>query len=325
MDDLDAGGHDTFMSALGAGDTAPEPQIDPNPQAGAPEGGRPQGGGQEGGGQQQGEAQPQPEPAPEPQQRQPDTNREPPPGWVPQWRLNEMAAQRREEQRELAELRRFREEQQEAERRQKAEAELQGQNFWEAQDPNAFIDRRFDHRAEQKLSPLEQRLAQLEQQHHEARMEAARYRAESVAGGPEKLHGAWKEVMEAAQQGHPIALALATALDQKDSPQNRDPYLAVLHVHRTITAEREFGSDPVAYRQRVQDEALKDPAFLARAIEASRQQATPVQTGVPGRSPQPSRLPPSLNRETASRDGSGGDESVADVFMNEVARRGRPG
>lgn len=57
---------------------------------------------------------------------------------------------------------------------------------------------------------------------------------------------------------------------------------------------REVGSDPAAYKQKMLDDALKDPTFLARAVEAFKSSAGATRPN------NVTQLPPSLSRVTGS-------------------------
>jgi hypothetical protein len=82
------------------------------------------------------------------------------------------------------------------------------------------------------------------------------------------------------------------------------PYGELVAWNKRQAALKEVGEDPAAYRQRVLEEARKDPEFVKSIIEAARGQAQePVNGGQ--RSPNV-KLPPSLNRTT----GSGGQSPV---------------
>lgn len=80
--------------------------------------------------------------------------------------------------------------------------------------------------------------------------------------------------------------------------------------HKTLS---EIGTDPNAYVQKKLDEALNDPAFLAKAYERARSQASGQQPGNPI-----VKLPPSLNRATsaASPHDDPGDGSDASIFAH---------
>jgi hypothetical protein len=101
------------------------------------------------------------------------------------------------------------------------------------------------------------------------------------------------------------------------------PGEALVNWHRQQQVVRETGGDLGAYRQKTLEEALKDPAFLAKALEAARATAstTTAQGGTQGK-PNIS-LPPSLTRAT-SAGGHISDPSendVSDAALFEYATR----
>jgi hypothetical protein len=76
---------------------------------------------------------------------------------------------------------------------------------------------------------------------------------------------------------------------------SRHPYAEVIRMQDERNVLTEIGTDPTAYVQKKLDEALNDPAFLARAIEKARAQAA----GQASPQTKPNtvvQLPPSLNR-----------------------------
>ena len=74
---------------------------------------------------------------------------------------------------------------------------------------------------------------------------------------------------------------------------------------------KETGGDLTSYRTRIIEEALKDPATLAKAVELARGQASQVP---PGSRPNV-QLPPSINKAT----GSGVSNAVADDDASDAA------
>lgn len=77
---------------------------------------------------------------------------------------------------------------------------------------------------------------------------------------------------------------------------SRDPGEELIAWHKENETRREVGNDPAAYKQRALEEALKDPVFLAKAIEAARGSASgSTSTTQPNGGARPAvRLPPSL-------------------------------
>jgi hypothetical protein len=88
-----------------------------------------------------------------------------------------------------------------------------------------------------------------------------------------------------------------------------NPFQAAVEWHNNRRLVAEVGNDPKAYRDRLLEEALSDPAFLGRALEAARAQASgrpmtvapqrqaPRASTVPAQAAGRTPLPPSLNRQ----------------------------
>lgn len=90
---------------------------------------------------------------------------------------------------------------------------------------------------------------------------------------------------------------------------------AIMDWHRQQEVIRTVGTDPAAYRQKLQDELLNDQAFVTRVIEHVRAS----QGGPQAQQSRPqnvTRLPPSLTRVTGAApahgddDGDGSDEAI---------------
>jgi hypothetical protein len=77
--------------------------------------------------------------------------------------------------------------------------------------------------------------------------------------------------------------------------QSRDPGETLIQWHREEKAKAEVGTDLTAYKQRLRDEALKDPEFRKAAMEAWRANAEPLVNGRPR-----VELPPSLSGTSRS-------------------------
>lgn len=71
-----------------------------------------------------------------------------------------------------------------------------------------------------------------------------------------------------------------------------DPGETLVTLYKREKVAKEVGDDPAVYRNKVREEALNDPEFLAKALEKAR--------GVAGTQPTQIKLPPSLNKATAS-------------------------
>lgn len=106
--------------------------------------------------------------------------------------------------------------------------------------------------------------------------------------------------------------AIKTAMDKGDREVYRlrdemlgsnDPVGLAMQWHKGRKLWETTGGDPEAYKQRILDEALKDPAYQAKVLEAARGTASTTTGNRPN-----IQIPPSLNRAT----GSGGSTPSAD-------------
>lgn len=146
-------------------------------------------------------------------------------------------------------------------------------------DPNGFVQ----HGVQQALTPLEKRVeAQFDQM---AQMFAIQ------AHGKEAVDAAIM-ALEEAVRANP-----ATRYEVQKMLESPDRYGEVVRWHKRQQTFREIGDDPAAYRQRVIDEALKDPEVVKRVIEQARTSAAPAPDN---RAPPNVRLPPSLNRASGA-------------------------
>lgn len=109
--------------------------------------------------------------------------------------------------------------------------------------------------------------------------------------------------------------------------QSPNPGAAMIAWHKEQSAIKEIGGDPASYVQRKLDEALKDPAFLAKALEAAKATASgqPVVSTTPAQSQaRPNtvtQLPPSLRSVPGAASQSSGLESLSDEeLFNSIAR-----
>lgn len=216
---------------------------------------------------------------------------------VPSWRLREV-----NEAREAAE-RRAQEHETRAQTLERQFADLQRQ-IAAQQKPKAepvefFTDP--DAAFEQRLSPFEERM-----QAFQNKLTLRASKAENIA-----VHGrAVIDEMEAAlgqamNSGHPELPLLRQQMMSSD-----DPVGVAMQWYQRDKLQKETGGDLTAYRTRVQEEALKDPAFLAKALEHARAQA-----GQPG-AKSLVQLPPSINRATgaASPHDESGDLSNESLY-----------
>jgi hypothetical protein len=94
--------------------------------------------------------------------------------------------------------------------------------------------------------------------------------------------------------------------------QSRDPGETLIQWHREEKAKAEVGTDLGAYKQRLRDEALKDPEFRKAAMEAWREQAPTQVNGRPR-----IELPPSMSgvsRSNAALKAENQDVSDQELF-----------
>jgi hypothetical protein len=106
-----------------------------------------------------------------------------------------------------------------------------------------------------------------------------------------------------------------TELSQKMNA-TLNPGKVLLKWHQERSMKAEIGDDLAAYKQRQREELLKDPEFLAKAVEAARASAQPQSNGRPR-----VELPPTLNgasRSNAMLRSANNDISDEELFR-EVA------
>lgn len=237
----------------------------------------------------------EPEPEPQPVQAEPAKEEH----VLPSWRAREIAEERR------AAVERAERAEREAAQFRERLAALEQQKQPQPEpvdifaDPNAW--------AQQQLSPLEQRMQSLT-----ANLTLRASRAENVAiHGREAVTAAEKAVEEAMRSGDPDIPGLQAKARASD-----DPVGVVIDWHKSRSLLKETGGDLGAYRQKVLDEAMKDPAFQAKVIEAARVQANG------GAQPKTiTRLPPSLNKIAASAGHDDADNDMSDAGLFAHALR----
>ncbi|RJP45452.1 hypothetical protein C4587_00715 [Candidatus Parcubacteria bacterium] len=145
-------------------------------------------------------------------------------------------------------------------------------------DPDAW----YRYKANQELSPVLQQI-------QAARLEDARAVA-SVIHGEETVKAAEQAFNELAQRGG------IDPAEYQRIQTSANPFRAAVEWHQRQAVLREVGSDPKAYRQRVIEDALKDPEVIAKVIETYRNGGA-----APAAKPNNlTRLPPSLTRASGS-------------------------
>lgn len=218
----------------------------------------------------------------------------------PSWRLREMREERDAERaraenaaREAAQIRAEMAEM----RRQFAERQPKPEPVDIFADPNAW--------AQQQLSPLEQRMQSLTQT-----LTLRASRAENVAiHGRDAVNAAEKSVEEAMRSGDPEIAGLRAKMLASD-----DPVGVAVDWHKSRSLLKETGGDLSAYRAKALEEALNDPAFLQKALDRARDQASGGQT-----KPRTEiNLPPRLSRipsaQTAGEDTGDGSDAALFAF-----------
>ncbi len=95
-----------------------------------------------------------------------------------------------------------------------------------------------------------------------------------------------------------------------------DPVAVAMDWYQSDSVMRETGGDIKSYRTKVLEEALKDPEYLAKAVEAARGRAS-----VPGTVP-PVKLPPSLTKAPGSGAPDLSDDDVSDRSLFSHATKG---
>jgi hypothetical protein len=188
----------------------------------------------------------------------------------------------------------------ERDRRQQAERRLQDiEAERQKQQPRPdFLmqpDEYFDRRLNEALDPLRRQVT-IQLAHANKSIAVAQH-------GAEVVEEAQKAFDAEVQQGrlHPS--------DHQRIWSAPNPFAAAVDWNRNRKLLAEVGNDPQAYRDRLLQEALADPDFLGRALEAARSQAAgrPVTVAPQRQAPRASSapathtgrtpLPPSLNRQ----------------------------
>jgi hypothetical protein len=113
-------------------------------------------------------------------------------------------------------------------------------------------------------------------------------REESLLRARETNQSEFDEAYAAAQKAFDPAL-------KARMQSSRDPGKTLLEWHRENKVKAEVGADPNAWLEKKLEERLKDPAFLAKAVELARGSAPQQPNGRPR-----VELPPSLNGASRS-------------------------
>jgi hypothetical protein len=141
----------------------------------------------------------------------------------------------------------------------------------------------------------------------------------------ELLNERREESLQKASEDHPDDFKAAyTLAQQRTDPalrarmqESRDPGKTLLAWYREQKTVQEVGSDPKVWFEKQLEERMKDPTFLAKAVEMARGQAQPqMRNGRPR-----VELPPTLNsasRANSALRSDGDDKSDRELF-NDVA------
>lgn len=202
--------------------------------------------------------------------QQPPVPQETQEGHVPSWRVREETERRRAaEQRALEVERQLRELQYQRQQQQPSQPQVEVDPLTDPQGYARAITEQF-----------EQRLARMQLDQN---LQLSRVRH------GEKFDEAFQAFMQEAERNPHFGQAVV---------RSSDPGGTLWQWYQGQTILREVGNDPTAYRQKLRDELMKDPAFQAEVIKLV-QGANGSQQ--PGSRPQNiTQLPPSLSRATGS-------------------------
>lgn len=218
---------------------------------------------------------------------------------VPSWRLREIAEERRQA------IARAEQAEREASQFRERLAALEQKNAPKPEpvdifaDPNAW--------AQQQLSPFEQRMQQMQ-----ANLVLRASRAENVAiHGRDVVKAAEDAIDEAVRNRDPDVPALQAKLQASD-----DPVGVAIEWHKSrsvLNVLKENGGDLNAYKAKALEDALNDPAFLAKALEKARAGQQTPQHKI--------QMPPSLNRIAAAQVAGDDDNDGSDAALFRHAMR----
>jgi hypothetical protein len=236
---------------------------------------------------------PQDQPKPEPQQReQIDAP-------VPAGRLREESEARRRAERERDELRGQLEAFQRFQQRPQQQPAQQPQKVDLFENPAGFV--------QQEVSPLfDQFRAELQRTREAMSLDNAISRH-----GEEKVQSARAALEQGMQRGDPNAWAT-----YQRAMSSHDAYGVITKWHNDREVLNSIGGNLDNYRQRVLEEALKDPEFQKRVIESAKGQASAA--GATTFRPAQSKVPtmPSLSNIGAG----GSDEQIQEPSDEQLFR-----
>lgn len=200
---------------------------------------------------------------------------------VPSWRLREIREERDAASKRFEELQK----QYAADRQTMAELQRQLQEVQKPkQEPIDFFQNP-EGAIQQRLTPYEERFARLE-----STMKLNSSKALAVAmHGKDAVAEMETAIEQAMASNHPDMRALGAQMSVSD-----DPVGVAMNWFQREKLHRETGGNLASYKQKLADELLKDPAFLAKAIESAKGQAQSSSQ------PPPIKLPTSLSKGTAA-------------------------
>lgn len=209
-------------------------------------------------------------------------------GQIPAWRLREIREERDELKRQLEEARRA----PAAQPKQEVAAPAKAEKPDPLLDPEGYekyLDDKFEAK---RLNDRRDMDLELTRQ-----------------ANTEAFDTAHNEAMRLKAAGDPAFAELAQKMQSTTTPGK---VLMKWHQERAMKAE--IGDDLAAFKQRQREELLKDPEFLAKAVEAARSSAQPQANGRPR-----VELPPSMSSASRSnallKSSSNGDVSDEQLFQ----------
>lgn len=217
---------------------------------------------------------------------------------VPSWRLREVREAREAAERRADEATRqsYATQQQMAEMRRQLEA-LQKPKA----EPVDFFQNP-DEALNQRIAPVQSEIADFKR---EIRLEMSRELA-VIKHGQETVAEVETALEKAMRANHPDMPILSAQM--RESP---NPVAVAIQWHQRNKLMEITGGNPETYKQKVLEEAMKDPAFQAKVLEATRTQASTRPSTV--------QIPPSLNRASGSANSSA-DADASDMSDGSLFR-----
>lgn len=228
---------------------------------------------------------------------QPEPREERPQGHIPPGRLKEEADARRAAEALVAQERQAR--------------EALEQRFWQLQQQFQQAQRP----KEEPQEPIDmfadpQAWEQSQRQRWEGEMRQMRgemsLQLAGIRHGEQTLKDAFQALQSEVMSGN--------TAPHRQVMESNNPGEALVSWYKREQTMKLVGDNPETFVEKVLNEALEDPDFLAKAIEKAKGVATTQPTQV--------KLPPSLNKATASAPNSGGtDTDASDAALFNYAMR----